>query len=182
MSRLRMNRMKWITVIVVIVALAGLASWVYLTPRDISVPDIVQGSSGDAVFIKVSTNGISTDSSEVVVRNFRPGARAEMTYRIHNATAVGIVPEIYLNSNAQIADYSKADGAVMAPPALLSWLVMPDVREIPPGAIVDYPVSLVLPKNVNGLPDKFGFQVVIAGNAGGKVQTAVGTWWLINMR
>ena len=143
--------------------------------------DIRQGSSGDAVFISVTKNGISADASEVVINNFRPGSRAEMTYRIHNGTAAAIRPEIYL-FDADVADYSKADGAVKAPAGVTDWLVIPNLDDVTPGEIKEYTVAIEIPKDIKNLPEKFGFQVQVAGNTGGTVQTAIGTWWLVNMR
>lgn len=144
--------------------------------------ELEQGSSGDAVFISITKNGISADASEVVIRNYRAGARAEMTYRIHNGTAAAIQPEIYFVDYADVADYSKANGATKAPMEMSSWLTIPELDEVPPGSIKDYVVAIEIPEDVPKLPKKFGFQVQVAGNTGGKLQTAVGTWWLVNMR
>lgn len=149
------------------------------------VPDsstqLTQGSSENAVFIKLRGNGIEADASEVVISNFRPGARAEMTYRIHNATGAAITPEIYW-ADADIADYSKADGATRAPAYVADWLEIPKLTDIPPGQIVDYTVALVMPKDAKKPADKFGFQVGVAGKTDDKVQPAVGIWWIITMR
>jgi len=147
-----------------------------------SPPDIKQGSSGDAVFIGITKNGISADASEVVINNFRPGARAEMIYRIHNGTTAAILPEIYFVDYADITDYSKADGAVKAPANVSEWLIIPKLKDVPPGEIKDFMVAIEIPKDTKDIPDKFGFQVQVAGNNGGIVQTAIGTWWLVNMR
>ena len=150
--------------------------------ESIDMADIKQGSSGDAVFISVTKNGISADASEVVINNFRPGARAEMTYRIHNGTAAAIRPEIYFVDYADVTDYSKADGAVKSPLYVSDWLVIPKLDDVTPGEIKDYTVAIEIPKDAKDIPDKFGFQIQVAGNTGGKVQTAIGTWWLVNMR
>lgn len=144
--------------------------------------EIQQGSSGDAVFIRITQNGIGADASEVVINNYYPGATAEMVYRIHNATVAAIQPEIYFADYADIADYSKADGAIKAPPEMPEWLKIPKLKEIKPGEIEDYTITVEIPKNVKNLPDKFGFQVQVAGNTGGMIQTAVGTWWIVKMR
>ena len=116
-----------------------------------------------------------------MINNFRPGARAEIIYRIHNGTAAAIRPEIYL-VDADVTSYSQADGAVKAPVKAAEWLMIPRLDDIPPGEIKEYTVAIEIPKNVSGIPDKFGFQVQVAGNTGGTVQTAVGTWWLVTMR
>ena len=144
--------------------------------------DVKQGSSGDAVFISVTRNGISSDASEVVINNFRPGVKAEMMYRIHNGTAAAIRPEIYFVDYADVTDYSKANGAVKAPSKASEWLIVPKLDDIPPGEIKEYAVAIMIPKGIKDIPDKFGFQVQVAGNTGGTIQTAVGTWWLVNMR
>lgn len=144
-------------------------------------PQLTLGSGGDAIFIKLRGNGIESDASEVVIRNFRPGARAEMTYRIHNATGAAIMPEIYW-VDADIADYSKADGAVRAPAYVASWLEIPQLTDIPPGQIVDFTVALAMPKNTKTPADKFGFQVGVAGKTTAKLQPAIGVWWVVNMR
>ena len=149
--------------------------------ESIDIEDIKQGSSGDAVFISVTKNGIAADASEVVINNFRPGARAEMTYRIHNGTAAAIRPEIYL-VDADVTNYSKADGAVKAPVNVTDWLVIPALDDVTPGEIKEYIIGIAIPKDIKNLPEKFGFQIQVAGNTGGTVQTAIGTWWLVNMR
>lgn len=148
----------------------------------IDMADIKQGSSGDAVFISVTKNGIAADASEVVINNFRPGAKAEMTYRIHNGTAAAIRPEIYLVDYADVTTYSKAEGAVKAPNGVTDWLVLPKLDDVPPGSIKEYIIGIAIPKDIKNLPEKFGFQIQVAGNTGGTVQTAIGTWWLVNMK
>ena len=163
-------------ILVVFVTLLFVAGCGNTTPLNIQ-----QGSSGDAVFVSIKQNGISADASEVVINNFRPGARAEMIYRIHNGTAAAICPEIYL-VDADVTNYSKAEGAVKAPVKASEWLMIPKLDDIPPGQIKEYTVAIEIPKNIKDVPDKFGFQVQVAGNTGGKVQTAVGTWWLVTMR
>ena len=144
--------------------------------------NIKQGSSGDALFVSITKNGIAADASEVVINNFRPGARAEVTYRIHNGTTAAIRPEIYFVDYADIADYSQANGAVKAPIKVVEWLTIPELEEVVPGEIRDYTLVIEIPKGVKDLPDKWGFQMQVAGNTGGFVQTAIGTWWLVNMR
>lgn len=150
--------------------------------QTLSIPEVMQGSSGDAVFVHITQNGIATDSSEVVISNFRPGAKAEMTYRIHNGTTAAMLPEIYFVDYADVTDYSQADGAVKAPPEVIEWLKIPKLDEIKPGDIKDYTVVIEIPKDAENLPDKFGFQIQVAGNTGGMVQTAIGIWWLVNMK
>ena len=175
--------MKKLILVVVITACLFISGCADSEPvyESIDIEDIKQGSSGDAVFISVTKNGISADASEVVINNFRPGARAEMTYRIHNGTAASIRPEIYL-FDADVTKYSKADGAVKAPENVTDWLVIPALDDVTPGEIKEYTVAIEIPKDVKNLPEKFGFQVQVAGNTGGTVQTAIGTWWLVNMR
>lgn len=144
--------------------------------------EIKQGSSGDAVFIGITKNGISADASEVVISNFHPGAKAEIVYRIHNGTTAAIQPEIYLVDYADVTDYSQANGAVKAPDDISKWVKIPTLDEVVPGEIKDFTVIIEMPKNAEDVPGKFGFQVQVAGNNGGVIQTAVGTWWLVNMR
>ena len=144
-------------------------------------------SSGDSdvVLIRVKDGGIESHSSEVVVRNFYAGARAEMIYRIHNATARAIIPEIYINSSANVADYSKADGAVRATPEVLSWIKLPVMEDIAPGETKDFVVAIAMPKGVKKPAEKIGFQIGVAGGTNtlpATVGVAVGTWWLISMR
>ena len=159
-----------------------MAVLLFITGCSSQPADIKQGSSGDAIFIHITKNGISADASEIVISNFRPGARAEIVYRIHNGTTAAILPEIYLVDYADIADYSQANGAVKAPVKVSEWLIIPKLDDVPPGEITDFTVVIEIPKGVKDIPDKFGFQVQVAGNNGGIVQTAIGTWWLINMR
>ena len=78
--------------------------------------------------------------------------------------------------------YSKSNGAVKAPENVTDWLVIPKLGDVTPGEIKEYTVAIEIPKDVKNLPEKFGFQVQVAGNTGGTVQTAIGTWWLVNMR
>ena len=140
---------------------------------------LTQGSSGDAVFIKISENSISADASEVVVKNFHAGSRAEMTYRIHNATGKAIQPEIYW-IDADVANYSKADGAVKA--NVQSWLTLPENMDVPAGSIREYIVAIEMPKDAKKPADKIGFQIGVCNKNNDKVQTAIGTWWLVSMR
>lgn len=150
--------------------------------NSISQKNIKQGSSGDAIFIGITKNGIMADASEVVINNFHPGAKAEVVYRIHNGTTAPIVPEIYFVDYADITDYSQANGAIKAPVEVSKWLKIPKIDEIVAGEIKDITVVIEMPKDAKDIPDKIGFQVQTAGNNGGIVQTAVGTWWIINMR
>ena len=144
--------------------------------------DAVSQSNKDAVFIKITKNGISSDASEVVIRNYRSGARAEMTYRIHNATEVAIMPEIYYNTNADVADYSKANGAIRVSDAVATWLEIPKLSEVPPGRIVDFTLALVMPKDAKKPADKIGFQVGVASKTEAKLQPAIGIWWIVSFR
>lgn len=165
----------------IIVIAASVVTYPLLSNSNTPV-QLTQGSSGDAVFVKISQTGISVDASEIVIRNFYPGARAEVTYRIHNATGAAIKPEIYWSKDANVADYSKADGAVRAPDYVADWLQVPKLEDIPPGQIVDYTVAIEMPKEAKKITDSLGFRVDVAGNTGGKLQMAVGTWWLVTMR
>lgn len=143
----------------------------------------VSGCAGsDAILITVTENGIESDTSEVVINNFYPGAKAEITYRIHNKTNGTLTPEIYFVDYAEISDYSKSYGAVKAPAEITEWLKFPKMNELKAGAIKDYTVTIEMPKGTYNIPDKIGFQVQVSGNNGGVVQTAVGQWWLVNMR
>ena len=137
---------------------------------------------GNAIVIKITDNGISADASEVIIKNFSPGARAEMIYRIHNATTKVAMPEVYYNTDADIADYSKADGAIKALASVADWLEIPALSDIPPGQIKDIVVALAMPNDARLTDKKIGFQVGVAGNTDDKVQTAVGIWWLVSMR
>lgn len=139
-------------------------------------------AGGDAILITVTENGIESDTSEVVIRNFYPGAKAEITYRIHNKTAGTISPEIYFVDYADIADYSKAYGAVKAPDRITDWLKFPKMNDVKSGEDKDYTVIIEMPKDTHNIPEKIGFQVQVSGNNGGVLQTAVGQWWLVNMR
>ena len=138
--------------------------------------------TGEAISIHVSDNGISADTSEVFIDNYYPGARVEISYRVYNDTDTVIQPEIYFVDYADVADYSQSDGAVKAPPEISEWLKFPSSKDIKPGESKDCTVIITMPKDVSNIPDKFGFQVQVAGNNGGLLQTAVGTWWLVNMR
>ena len=144
--------------------------------------ELPQGSSNDAVFIKMTRNGISTDSSEVVVKNFHEGTRAEIVYRIHNATGKAIMPEIFLVTDADVANYSKADGAVKSPAYIEDWIRLPTLTDVVPGQIKDFIIALEMPKGAKKPANKIGFQIGIAGKTEDKVQTAIGIWWLINFR
>lgn len=143
---------------------------------------IVPPKTENAVGITIRNNGISADSSEVVVKNFYAGAKVEMTYRIHNATTKAVRPEIYVIADADVANYSKADSAVRATPQVLSWIELPMTKDIAPGAIEDFVVVIAMPKDEKKLAEKVGFQIGVAGATGEKLQMAIGTWWLISMR
>ena len=140
------------------------------------------GSGNDAVFIKMTGNGISTDSSEVVVKNFYGGARAEIVYRIHNATGKAIMPEIFFVTGADVANYSKAGSAVKAPTYVVDWIKLPLLTDVVPGQIKDFTVALEMPKGAKKPANRIGFQIGVAGKTGEQLQPAVGIWWLINFR
>ena len=144
--------------------------------------ELKAGSSGDAVFFILRENGLSTDSKEVVITNFYAGARAEMIYRIHNATGRAITPEIFIEKYADVADYSEADGAIKPPRYVLDWVELPRINDIPPGQIKEFVVAIQMPKNAEKPADKLGFLIGVAGKTEGEIQPAVGVWWLINMR
>jgi len=144
--------------------------------------EIKQGSSNDAVFITLRNNGVESDSSEVVIKNFHSGARAEMVYRIHNATGAAIRPELFIVPYADVADYSKADGAVKAPEYMFDWVQMPELTDVNPGQIKDFVVALEMPKDAKKPPKKVAFQVGVASKTNEKVQPSIGIWWLVNMR
>ena len=166
----------------VIVVFATVLMIVSGCSNTISLDDMRQGSSGDAVFIGITKNGIMADASEVIINNFYPGAKAEITYRIHNGTTAAIRPEIYLVDYADITDYSQSDGAVKAPAEVAGWLDIPNLGEVKQGEIEDFTVIIKMPKGIKDIPNKFGLQVQVSGNNGGIIQTAIGTWWIVNMR
>lgn len=143
---------------------------------------VLTKTNGDIVDITIMENGISSDSSEVVVKNFYAGARAEMVYRIHNATSKTILPEIFFNRDADVADYSKADGAVRAPSYVESWIELPALSNILPGGVVDFIVALQMPEDEERPAEKIAFQIGVAGKTEGRLQSAVGLWWLVSMK
>ncbi len=175
---------------VMVLLLASCASPVLVQPSlpTQSKPEgssvLVQPSpSNEIVVITIMNNGISTDSSEVVVRNFHAGARAEMVYRVVNASSKEIVPEIYLNTSANVLDYSKAGGAIKSPEYVNSWIEIPYiVLPIMPAEARDYIVALQMPEEALKPAEKMGFQIGVAGKVEGGLQPAVGVWWIINFR
>ena len=135
----------------------------------------------NVVSVVIGDNGISVDASEVVVSNFHSGSRAEMTYRIYNTTSKIAQPSIYW-VDADIASYSKANGAVKAASEVREWLELPSMEEIQPVSAKDYIVILKMPEEAKKTDNKIGFQLGVCNNNDDKVQTGVGTWWIINMR
>lgn len=170
-----MRRVILATLVTAILLLIG------CVPKPV-VQTTVTPKTENVVGITIRDNGISTDSSGVVVKNFYAGARAEMVYRIHNATAKAVRPEIYIATDADVTNYSKAEGAIRATPQVLSWIELPITKDVAPGAIEDFVVAIAMPKGEKRPAEKVGFQIGVAGATGEKLQMAVGTWWLVSMR
>lgn len=164
---------KVVLVLVVLLLLVGCSSSSIPTTRDVSDSEVVG--------ITIREGSISADSI-VEVGNFYPGARAEMVYRIHNATTRAVIPDIYIVDGADITNYSKANGAVKAPDYALEWIELPKLVEVKPGVIEDFVVAIQMPKDKKKFAEKWGFQIGVASTSGEKVQVAVGIWWLVNMR
>lgn len=138
--------------------------------------------NNNVVVVKVGDGGISADSSRVNISNFYPGARAEVIYVIKNMSSNQITPNINLNLDVNTADYDVAKGYATAPIDTLAWFDIPELGIIQPGNSAYYVVAIELPKEAIDIPEKFAFITECAGNNGGRVQTAVGLWWLIDMR
>jgi len=134
-----------------------------------------------SVGITIRANGMEVDTSDVQVSNFKAGDRAEMTYRIHNATPAAVQPILYVVNGAKVENYSKADGAVSYAPAS-AWMEIPAIPEVAPGAITDVVVALNMPKEATFNGTKFGLQIGASVESNKQITTAVGTWWIVSMR
>lgn len=148
-----------------------------------AVPVATVPGADDIVGVTIYDNGISVDKENVLVGNFCAGNRAEMVYRIHNATSKVVRPKIYTVEGADVAGYSKSDGAVPAVQQVLNWIELPELRDIAPGATEDFIVAVAMPEEEKKpTAKKVGFQIGVSGDAEKNVQTAIGVWWLITMR
>lgn len=136
--------------------------------------------SGDTdVNVVITDNGISIDKC-INIDNFHPGARAEVSYSIRNASHAALQPVLFINTNGRVEDYSKSNGAITYEPAF-DWIDIPDIPEINPGETVNALVSIEMPKKSEIDTNKFGFQIAAAAE-GKQIQIAVGSWWIISMR
>lgn len=146
------------------------------------IPQVTSGFPQGVVGITIGEGGIETDSSEVVIRNFYPGARAEMTYSIRNGTKKAIMPEIFVVKEANVLNYSKAEGFENPSVSMFNWVKLPVVADVNPGETKNFIVALQIPKGEKVTANKIGFQIGVAGKTDAKVQPAVGIWWLVSMR
>jgi hypothetical protein len=116
-----------------------------------------------------------------VISNFHAGAEVDVFYRITNNTDEPTSPTIYLNRKIDPDKYPKAVGYEIAPFYVEDWLELPSVT-VAPGKTKDTIVKMVMPDNFGKTPPKMAFCTGVAEDTGGMYQTAVETWWLVEMR
>lgn len=135
------------------------------------------------VTVVITEKGIMANS-EVRVENYYPGARAEMPYYIYNATDHEIKAHIYLVNYYNVSNYSKASDYRNAPNVINEWMEIPKTAALKAHETYKCTVALEIPDSVGVLPDKFGFLVGVtnSGDEQRKIQNAVATWWLVDMR
>lgn len=142
----------------------------------------IDDSEYSDVGIVVSNNGISEDASRVNVSNMYAGARAEVIFAILNESQVDINPSITLVIDVNPSDYDVAKDYCKPPAELVDWLTIPDIGTIKSGEYRLYTVVMEIPENTEFDCDRWAFKTECSGGTGGRVQTAVGLWWLIDMR
>lgn len=146
-------------------------------------PAIMPSPATSPIFtITITGDGIVSKNSEVVIENFHKGARAEVTYRINNMSSATIMPVIYPIMDANVLDYSKANGHVNAPAFVRDWIQIQTPTLIEPNKFGDFLVAFQMPKDAEKTPGKFAFQIGVSTEVKGQPVGAVGIWWMINMR
>lgn len=140
-------------------------------------------AEGDnVVVITITDNGISESASRINVKNFHSGASAEVIFLIKNESTGDISPGMNVKLDVNTSDYDVAKGYVTAPLEVMGWFDIPDMGTLVSGASMPYKITITMPDDAEDFADKWAFMTECAGNTGGRVQTAVGLWWLIDMR
>lgn len=164
--------MKLLLLILPLLMLGGCVdSGIYDTPGEVTIP------------VTISEQGISVEVSDIQINNFRAAASVTAVYAITNNTDGIVTPDIYINTNITPSDYDKAADYELCPESALSWLNIPAIPDIRPGESITIPVIFKSPGKITGdIPKKYTFRTGIASGKGGLFQTAVETWWLVDMR
>ncbi len=176
-----MNKKGIFAALLVLLMLSGCSITPIASTSPIVTQPIEGNTGGNVVNVVISDGGVSIDAI-VNVGNFHKGARAETIYRVYNASAKEVTPQIYPNWNWDVANYSGGAGYVKAPDYVKGWIEIPELTSIMPGDTTDFIVALVMPKDAEKPADKIGFVIEVAAKTKGTMQTAVGSWWLISLR
>lgn len=124
----------------------------------------------------IQSNGASVEVSRITVGNFNYGSRAEGIFVVKNDTSEEITPDFYFFTMPD-----PWDGYEYPDPKVLNYVMLPDVKPIPPHQKLEFAVVLYLPKSAMRVPDKWEFDVGVTGDKG-VVTAGVGVRFLINMR
>ena len=145
---------------------------------------VIQPGLSNVVGIIISDNGISTDKSDVKVSNYYPGARAEIVYRVTNACDFDIIPEISVNTYADVKNYSMVEGYKKAQDKVYSWIETDNINKIKPGKSEDIVIALAMPANEKINQDKFAYMINVNGKSPefGNLTLDIGVWWLVDMK
>ena len=136
----------------------------------------------NVVVITNTENGISESASRINVRNFHSGARAEVVFLVENKSGRDIYPCLDIKLDVNTSDYDVAKDYENAPASILSWFDVPEIEMIKHGETKTFVLGIEMPKDALKFADKWAFMTECSGDTGGRVQTAVGLWWLIDMR
>ena len=150
-----------------------------------SAPVTTDNSEKDLTTIQVTIrdDGISITCSDLRIDNYRAGKTVPVVYQVHNATSKAVEPDIFINPDADVTDYSKADGAVNAPSYATDWIILPEMSDVTPGEIKDFEVAFRMPKDAEKQEGTIAYQIGAASKSReGMLQPAVATWWLVTMR
>jgi hypothetical protein len=116
---------------------------------------------------------------KVQIGNYYPGGRASWPITIYN----GKDKEALFTVSYREPDYTE-EGFQKAPPEARDWIIVADSTPIiPPKEKKEVLITLMVPENITGLPDRWEFWISIMDTTqSGLVVTELGSRWLVTMR
>lgn len=175
---------------IAVVIVASLVLISVITFGIISMPRQVKASEPIAPIATtpitdVSDEGISIYSPKIKISGIEPGGTADgMTLNIKNGTADNVtmfisvvIPERLTTDADTMLEYSPA------PKNAQKWIVVSQTGdvEVPAQSVISIPVSLTIPKDIKGLPERWEFDIKVS-EYGGFATTALIQRYLITMR
>ena len=177
-----MNKIAAFTIITLL--LAGLTACGSASSRVKQSSAAMVVADDVAATIELTEGGISVDT-EITINNLHPGVKVAVNYKVVNKSGEDKQPVFYLNGYANVKDYEMMASTYDNPPAYVAgWITFPEMTLLPTGESAIYAITFAMPEGntTEGLPRHFAFQIGASTEAKGGYQTAIGQWWLVNLR